>query len=220
MGLAGAINLTCREVPVDKQHAATVSRLKEYIIKSFAQQGYEGFSPEIDAYYDPFSTYFLVEDQRGRVLATLRITVKTPENKLPLEHGFKRGGGSYCLDELGLVADANSFVFRSPKALPLLFAAIARFADLRGIAKGFLLLDNDSARFKQIYLTGGFKPSKKYVEPICFPTFGKTVAGEFRPTYWSILELDRETILRHSREARNYGVAIERLEWYNTDHDQ
>lgn len=197
-------NLTCREIPVDREHAAIVARLKEYVINGFTKQGYEGFSPEIDSYYDPFSTYFLVENQSGKLLAALRITEKTKANALPIEHGLLRDGSSYKLDEKATVADANSFVFTGTKALPLLFAAIAGFAVKRGIEKGILLADNNSARFKHIYLSGGFKNSDKYPEPIYFPTFGKTIEGKFQPTYWSIMELDRAAIIRHSQAAQNY----------------
>lgn len=129
---------------------------------------------------------------------------KTKANALPIEHGLLRDGSSYKLDEKAKVADANSFVFTSTKALPLLFAAIAEFAVKRGIEKGLLLADNDSTRFKHIYLLGGFKNSAKYAEPIYFPTFGKTVEGKFQPTYWSIMELDRAAIIRHSQAAQNY----------------
>jgi hypothetical protein len=197
-------NLTCRQVPVDQAHAALVNRLKEYIISGFAKGGYEGFSPEIDAYYDPFSTYFYVEDQSGKLLATVRITQKTKDNILPFEQGLLRDGSSYRLDEPVKTADANSFLFSSPRALPLLFAAIARFAVKRGVEKGFCLIDISLDRFKKIYLAGGYKLSAKYAEPIYFPTFGKTVDGEFRPTYWSVLELDHAAILQHSLEAEHY----------------
>ena len=111
-----------------------------------------------------------------------------------------RDGGSYRLETEDKVADANSFVFTNPAALPLLFAAIARFAVRRGIATGLLLADNDSARFKKIYLGGGYKYSEKYAEPIYFPTFGKTVEGRFQPTYWSIMEIDRAAILKYAGE--------------------
>ncbi len=200
----GARGLTGREVPVGREHAALIGRLKEYIMDGFVRQGYEGFSPEIDAYYDPFSTYFCVTGAHDELLAALRITEKTEKNALPLEHGLLRDKSSYRLDEAEPVADANSFVVTGPQALPLLFALIARFADRQGIAKGLCLADDDSARFRKIYLSGGFRPSEKYGEPVYFPTFGRTVDGQFRPTWWSVLELDRAAILRHSRAAGDY----------------
>ena len=64
--------LTCREVPVDRKNAALVARLKAYVINGFTKQGYEGFSPEIDAYYDPFSTYFLVDRDAARGILVTR----------------------------------------------------------------------------------------------------------------------------------------------------
>jgi hypothetical protein len=197
-------NLTCRQAPIDSDHAALIIRLKQFVINGFTKQGYEGFSPEIDSYFDPYSNYFYVENQAGKLLAVLRITEKTDRNELPLEQGLKNDGSRYRLDEQVKIADANSFVFHSPRALPVLFAAIAKFAVSRGIDKGFLLLDDGSARFKQIYLGGGFAQSKKYTAPIYFPTFGRTVGGRFQPTYWSILELDQASIQRHSLAAQNY----------------
>ena len=197
-------NLTCRSVPVDRAHAATVDRLKKHIVTSFARQGYEGFSREIDAYHDPFSTYFYVENHRGELLAVLRLTGKTDYNLLSLEQGIFQDGGSYRLAEAFKIADVNSFVFSSSRALPLIFPAVAGFAIGQGMEKGFCLLDVGSARFRRIYLRAGYRYSTRYAEPIYFPTFGKTVHGTFRPTFWAVMEIDHESILRQSRNAQNY----------------
>lgn len=197
-------DLTCRSVPVDRAHTATVERLKNHIVTSFARQGYEGFSREIDAYYDPFSTYFYVENQRGELLAALRLTGKTDYNLLSLEQGIFRDGGSYRLAEAFKIGDVNSFVFSSSRSLPLIFSAVASFAIGQGMEKGFCLLDVGSARFKRIYLRTGYRHSTRYAEPIYFPTFGRTVHGTFRPTFWSVMEIDRESILNQSRNALNY----------------
>jgi hypothetical protein len=194
----------CRQIPINEENKEITSRIKSYIKEGFEKAGYEGYSYEFDSYFDPYSNYFYVEDKTGRILATARITDKTKDNLIPFEMGLKDDGTKYKLDEEVHVGDINSFVFSSFRALPLLYAVTGKFAHLMGMKKGFCLLDESSVRIKKIYLGAGFKYSEKYKDKIYFPTFGKTEKGIFKPTYWSIMEIDYDTILQHSRSADNY----------------
>lgn len=194
----------CYQLPIDEEHGEKVRLIKDHIVASFSRQGYEGYSLEIDKYYDPFSIYFYVEDTTGGLVATLRITKKTKDNALPFEAGLKNDGTKYALEEKIKVGDVNSFTFNSYQALPLLFATASRYAHEDGIRKGFCLLDDSAARIKKIYLSAGFDYSTKYNEKIFFPTFGKTENGVFKPTYWSIMEISHENICGHSKNADKY----------------
>ncbi len=196
--------LTCYQTPVCRLDAAMAGRIKDYVMAGAARQHYEGFSLEIDNVFDPFSDYIYVEGIGNRLIAALRLTRKTTGSRLPLELGLRDDGRRYRLAEKGGVADVNSFVFSTARALPLLFSATARYASACGIAKAFCLVDEASQRMEQIYSAAGFEPSQSYPEKIYFPTFGRSEGGAFKPTYWSIMEIGPDRILEHSRAADKY----------------
>ncbi len=194
----------CRQVPVIPENRDVAGKIKTFVKEAFEKAGYSGYSIGYDDQFDSHSDYFYVSDANGKILATSRVTDKTGTDPIPFEKALKEGGGRYKVEEVGHVGDINSFVFASFKALPILYAAVARFAEVKGIQKGFCLLDEAQDRIKKIYLGGGFKYSKKYSEKVYFPDFGVLVNGILKPTLWSIMEIDRETISRYSKTADAY----------------
>ena len=191
----------CRQIPVLPENRDIIGRIKSFVKEAFEKAEYAGYSVEYDAQFDTHSDYFYVCDAYGKILATSRVTDKTGENPIPFEKALREGGESYRVEEEGHIGDINSFVFSSFKALPILYAAVARFAELQGIQKGFCLLDETQERIRKIYLGGGFKYSNKYSDKVYFPDFGKIVKGILQPTLWSIMEIDRETIAGYSKTA-------------------
>jgi hypothetical protein len=191
-------------VPIVPWNREVVARIKSFVKEAFEKAGYSGYSIEYDNQFDAHSEYFYVSAPDGKILATSRITDKTGRDPVPFEKALKGDGTSYKVEERGHVGDINSFVFSNFRALPILYAAVARYAELKGMGKGFCLLDEASERIKNIYLGGGFKYSAKYNEKVYFPGFGRVENGALTPTRWSIMEIDRETIMKDSKEADKY----------------
>ena len=117
----------------------------------------------------------------------------------------KSDGANYKFKNKELIAEMNSFVFSSYRALPLLFATLGKFSYQNNITKGYCLMDIESQRFSEIYQFSGWQKSKRYNAPVFFPTFGKVKEGKFVPTLWNIMEISKEKTYKYNLVFNNYN---------------
>ena len=195
---------TCRQISVS-DHRDKYERARELVAQAQVKYGYVGWSNEIDRTYDPYATFFIVEDQAGEIVATTRL-VHRRDSLVALERGFKRDGSQYSLaEENCLVADLNSFYFKKghQDSLMLLFTTMSRYGILAGIKRAFCMLDKDNKFIERLYLGAGFRFSRRFQDPIAFPTYHKKIDREagpekdnLQPAYWTIMEMEKASILK------------------------
>jgi len=192
-------------IPINHRHRLELEEIKKYIYDGFTKFGYKGFSIDIDNSYDPLSIYFCIRDKNSKIVAATRITIKLNGKKIACEYGIRNNGKCYTFKTSERIAEMNSFVFSSYRALPLLFATLGKFSYQNNITRGYCLMDVESQRFQEIYKFSGWKESEQYNDTVLFPTFGKITEEQFIPTQWRIMEIDKEKIYKYSLIFNNYG---------------
>jgi len=200
----------CYQLPINDQTMAEIEGARSFVSASLGNYGYVGWSDEIDRSHDQFSTYFIVKNVKGDIVATARITHKTNNNKLPIELGQLVGGSQYSFDEeKGEVIEINSFAYRkgSRRALLSLFPILGRYASLKGVNRIFCLLDESNERTSALYSAVGFKQLPQYGEKIHFPGYGCEVEGVLHPTCWTILALEPVNFIKHGLKAILFAQA-------------
>jgi len=177
------------------------SKIVANINKNYAKQaeklGYRGFSDEINSIHDPVSRYIYVKDNAGNLISNIRITLQTPDINLPIERGIIKSTSNkkYIINEDGKIAEINTFYSINRSSDPILYDTMVR--ELHNDEIDLVLVLNDPNNFTTnfLYKSLGFQPSKKYTEPIYFPTYGKKINNKFYPTCWNILELETRKML-------------------------
>lgn len=202
---------TCYQLPIVPENREKVEQARALVATALQKYGYEGWSNDIDRFYDAHAFYFVAEDSNGRIVATSRLVNRVGGNTIPLEDGVRPDGSHYSLDadlDKGGIADVNSFYFASghARALMPLFAVMARYGTLAGVRRSYCMLDIRNEKIRQIYLRAGYRFSKRFADPIYYPTFGGTDEGGFHPTKWTIMEMGKLRILVHAVNSFRYRL--------------
>ncbi|EMJ94479.1 hypothetical protein LEP1GSC193_0318 [Leptospira alstonii serovar Pingchang str. 80-412] len=153
-----------------------LKRIKDFVSKIYSESGYSHSSWK-NINYDPWSTWFYVEDSR-EILAAMRIIEKKPENVIPLEVAVVWGQPSplkqYKVIEEN-VADWNSVAFlptsKSGRACASLFKIVAKHCLEKNYAMVYGMYNPDSKGIERIYFKAGVVHSEKYPDLMYFPGF-------------------------------------------------
>lgn len=175
----------------------TLNRLREFISKIFEKGGYSD-SPWRNHNYDPWATWFWVEHGK-RILATMRIIEKAPENWIPLEIAVIDDGGNpamrYAVVENN-VADWNSIAFEPTKfgvyAAKSTFRTVAKYCFEKGFEVVYGLYNTKQFGIKRLYFGAGAMRSNRYSSEVYFPDF--RFKGELAKFH--VIELKPETLKR------------------------
>lgn len=202
--------LTCCHVPVNSNTEDLVESVREMFIASMNIFGYVGFSREIDDVFHRRSTYVYVTESE-KIVMTCRVTARPPGEIVPLEMGVREDGGSYQLTGDEQVVDINTYTYVRgyyENAMPLLAAGLGYYSKARGARRAYCLYDVANAKIRRAYFSIGFVLSKRFPEPIHFPTFCRQLDGRLEPVRWRVMEWDYKTIDRHAQTAvEDYQLA-------------
>lgn len=198
-----ANGLTCHYVPANGTTDDLVEPVRDMFIDSMSDFGYVGFSREIDNVFHVRSTYVYVTEAT-RVVMTGRVTPRPSGTIVPFEMGVREDGGHYRLDAEEPVVDINTFTYVRgyyERAMPLLIAGFGDCSKRFNAGRAYCLYDVANEKIKRAYLSIGFVLSKRFPEPIHFPTFCRNIENHLEPVRWRIMEWDYETIEGHARSA-------------------
>jgi hypothetical protein len=186
-----------------------IETARRFLIDAMVKYGYEGFSEDIDRTYDSKAAFFVVTDKDNNLIATARMVSRVEGENLPFEDGRRPDGSNYSTTtDHFRWSEINSFAYKKgqAKALPVLFAALGRYAWLSGITRVACLLDKNNNKTASLYSRAGFCLSKRFTDEIYFPTFGRTKNGRFEPTNWAIMTMNLSYIFFHSLRASQFDV--------------
>ncbi len=228
-------NFHCFQLAGNTPNRSTLNEFKQFVKKKNEKGGYKGFSIKIDDKFDQDSQYFFTRNNKGIIVATSRVTERTPEGILPFEMGYKPDGSQYRIDDNVVsskrLGDINSFGASWQYVIPpgrpmwfemalaalsinkrkrfpgfaILFSSLGAHVKSRGIEKVYCLLDEKNPQIAQVYTSAGFKPSAEFDEPIHFNDYGKEINGTIKPTQWHIMEMDSDTISYHAENTKLFN---------------
>ena len=181
---------------------AHLAEFKAFISKKYNKYGYQGFSLEFDDRFDRTSKSFYVRNQSGYMLATLRVTKRTPAQPLSFEYGRLPSGAAVPpLEDDAAEGELNSFaaswahIGPGFEALTLLFAGVAEYTRVLELTRAFCLLDETNPLIVEVYQRAGFRPSPQFPEAVHFPDYGKVdPSGQFVPTRWTVMQMLAEEV--------------------------
>lgn len=180
-------------------------------ITSMANFGYVGFSREIDDVFHRRSTYVYITEA-AKVVMTCRVTPRPAGGIVPFEMGLREDGGSYRLSDEERVVDINTYTYVRgyyESAMPLLAAGLGYFSKACGARRAYCLYDVANEKIKRAYFSIGFVLSRRFPEPVHFPTFCRLVNGRLEPVRWRVMEWGYKTIEGHARTAvEDYQLVI------------
>lgn len=173
------------------QNYPQVKKLRAFIKDIYSKRGYMGFSDLCDLYYDYYSKWFYAENDKGELLATMRLVLKDKNNLIPLEMGIvdSKTKSRYVVDAKHKVADINSFCFKRLHSIELLNGNIAKFCIKNNINTLYCMCDLLVPTIHKLYQRIGCLDSKTYNHPVYFPGYGRITNGEFSSTKWNIMEI-------------------------------
>lgn len=208
-----ANGLTCHFVRVDDTSLDVVESVRDMFVASMNDYGYEGFSREIDNMFHLRSTYVYITEA-AKIVMTGRVTPRPTGTIVPFEMGLREDGGSYSLGDDEPVVDINTYTYIRgyyERAMPLLVAGFGYCSKSFNARRAYCLYDVENERIERAYLSIGFVFSKRFPEPIYFPTFYKRKGDRLEPARWQVMEWDNETIEYQAR------IAVERYELVDGD---
>jgi len=199
---------TCYQLTMNEANQEKIEQARRMFASAIEKHNYVGWADDIDKSFDPYSSYYVVENREGIIIAAARVIQKTSDNFLPFETGFTRNNSQYkhkLPDGLNTM-EITSFCYEKGhgKSMRSLFPALARHASLTGVERIFCLLDDENIKTKELYLKVGFKASSMYNEKIFFPTFGRLIDGRLSPTFWTIMEMGQLHFSLISLRSLNY----------------
>ena len=151
--------LVCRQIFPTRGNSEMIETARRFLIDAMVKYGYEGFSEDIDRTYDSKAAFFVVTDKDNNLIATARMVSRVEGENLPFEDGRRPDGSNYSTTtDHFRWSEINSFAYKKgqAKALPVLFAALGRYAWLSGITRVACLLDKNNNKTASLYSRAGF----------------------------------------------------------------
>lgn len=154
----------------------TLKKIKDFVLNKFLEANYS-ISPWKDRNYDPWSTWFWVEEN-DKILSAMRIVEKVPENCIPLEiaviYGTKNPVLRYAVLEKN-VADWNAVAFERTRtgwyAAKKTFRTVAKHCVEKGYEVVYGMYNPKLKGIEKLYLSEGAVFSKRYSNMVYFPGF-------------------------------------------------
>ncbi|EKO32228.1 LBL_2463 family protein [Leptospira santarosai] len=179
----------------------TLQTLKDFVFTINNKAG--NFYPKKDDELDSDSTWFFVtfEDE---IFSCMRIVVKTPKNKIPLENGFILNSSyqQYKVTSSN-VADWNSVAFlpslQGAKSAKFNFACVAQYCLEQNFNLIYGMFNDERKGIGRIYLEAGAKISKEFPKKIFFKdflTYGETAT-------FTIIEIEKNSLQKLSEILRS-----------------
>lgn len=206
-----ANGLICHFVPVDDTTEDLVESVRDMFIASMNNFGYVGFSHEIDNTFHGRSIYVYITEATN-IIMTGRVTPRPLGTIVPFEMGVREDGGNYRLEEEEQVVDINTFTYVRgyyERAMPLVIAGFGYCAKTFEARSAYCLYDIANEKIKRAYMSVGFMLSKRFPEPVHFPTFCRQIEGHLEPVRWRVMEWNYETIESHARAAVERYLLVE-----------
>ncbi|MDI7219582.1 LBL_2463 family protein [Leptospira santarosai] len=175
-----------------------LKRVKDFVSKIYTESGYSHSSWK-NINYDPWSTWFYIEDN-NEILAAMRIIEKKLDNVIPLEVAVVWGQPplkQYKVQEDN-VADWNSVSFlptsKSGRACTILFKSVAKHCLDKNYSMVYGMYNPESKGIERIYFRAGVAHSQKYPDLMYFPGF--YMNGEF--CHFRVIEIKKESLQKIS----------------------
>ncbi|WP_061250038.1 LBL_2463 family protein [Leptospira alstonii] len=173
-----------------------LERVKSFVSKVYQNAGYSHSPWKNIDHYDPWSTWFYVEENE-KILSAMRITEKKPCNFIPLEVALYKNDlfppKRYAVIEEN-VADWNAVAFqqnlKGAKAARANFIAVADHCVEKGYEIVYGMYNPVLTGIERIYLREGATHSIKYPGPMYFP--GLYMNGEI--PWFEVLEIGKESL--------------------------
>ncbi|TGL81447.1 LBL_2463 family protein [Leptospira yasudae] len=149
-------------------------KVKEFIRSVFTAYGYDK-SAYTSVDLDPWSTWFYVSDETGKILSAMRVVEKKPNNYIPIEMAVIEGSEPqmrYAIIEEN-VADWNNVAFANSysgwKAARRNFIMVARHCIWKNYNKVYGFYDPTMRAIVRIYTAAGAELSKRFDKLVFFP---------------------------------------------------
>jgi hypothetical protein len=199
-------DFTFYAVPAVRSENGLPEKIRNMFIARMERFGYVGFSYEIDNEFHYRSTYVLVGDADGNIVMTSRVTLRPEGTMVPFEYGLRTNGESYKLEAGTQIVDINTYAYSKghyETAMPLLTAGLGLHVKAKGARGAFCLYDQRNQAIRDSYSSVGFVHSKRFPEPIYFPTFcyRRRPNRDIEQVFWRIMEWDEATIDAHAVRA-------------------
>lgn len=169
-----------------------LDKIKSFVSRIYSEAGYST-SEWKNHNFDPWSTWFWVEGQNGRIIAAMRLTEKRPNNFIPTEIGIIFGINPklrYAIAESN-VADWGAVAFELNRsglmAAKETFRTVARICLIRGYERVYGFYNPALKGIEKLYLSSGVELSQRYSAPIYFPEF----CLDGKESLFNVIECDK-----------------------------